>query len=52
VVQDRAKAIAAEVGKAVSTWGDEAAGHGIGKGEVDRMASAFEHVDLKKAQGK
>jgi len=50
--EDKAKAIAGEVGKAVSTWRDDAARHGIGKGEIDRMASAFEHDDLKKAQGK
>jgi len=49
---DQAEAIVAKVGKAVSTWRDEAARHGIGKGEIDRMASAFEHDDLKKAQGK
>jgi len=48
--KDRAKAIAAQVGKAVSTWRDEAARHGIRKGEIDRMRSAFEHEDLKNAQ--
>ena len=47
--KDKAKAIAAQVGKAVSTWRDEAARHSIGKGEIDRMASAFEHRDLKQA---
>jgi len=45
----KAKAIAAQVGKAVSTWRDEAARRGIGKSEIDRMASAFEHRDLKQA---
>jgi len=50
--KDQAKAIGAEVGKAVSTWRGEAARHGIAKGEIDRMASAFEHDDLKKALGK
>jgi len=50
--KDKAKAIAAQVGKAVSTWRDEARKHHIGKTEIDRMASAFEHDDLKKAQGK
>jgi serine/threonine-protein kinase HipA len=51
---DEAKArdIAAQVGKAVSTWRDEAAGQGITKHEIDRMASAFEHEDLKEALGK
>lgn len=48
---DAAKAseIAKQVGKAVSTWRNEAAHHGIGKNEIDRMASAFEHEDLKEA---
>jgi serine/threonine-protein kinase HipA len=50
--KDKAKAIAAEVGKTVSKWRDEAAVHGIGKSEIDRMASAFEHDDLKMAQRK
>jgi serine/threonine-protein kinase HipA len=45
----KASAIAAEVGNAVATWRDEAARHGIGKAEIDRMASAFEHEDLKAA---
>jgi serine/threonine-protein kinase HipA len=48
---DRARAIAAEVGKAVSKWRDEASGHGLKKQEIDRMASAFEHEDLKMAIG-
>jgi serine/threonine-protein kinase HipA len=47
-----ARKIAAEVGKAVSKWRDEAARHGVGKAEIDRMASAFDHEDLKLAQGK
>jgi len=52
LVKDRAKAIAAQVGKAVSTWRDEAANRGIGQTEIERMASAFGHDDLKKASGK
>jgi serine/threonine-protein kinase HipA len=48
----KAKAIVRQVGKAVSTWRNEAARHGIGKTEIDRMASAFEHNDLKQAVGK
>jgi serine/threonine-protein kinase HipA len=47
--EDKAKAIVVKVGKAVSTWRNEAARHGIGKTEIDRMASAFEHDDLKEA---
>jgi len=44
-----ALAIAKEVGTAVNSWRDEAAGHGLKAAEIDRMASAFEHDDLKQA---
>jgi len=44
-----ARAIAAEVGKAVSNWRARAERHGIRDAEIDRMASAFEHDDLKQA---
>ncbi len=47
--KDEARAIAQEVGKAVSLWRKEAASLGLSKREVDRMASAFEHDDLKMA---
>ena len=47
-----AKAIAAQIGKVVSTWRNEAVKHGLGKTEIERMASAFEHADLKGALGK
>jgi serine/threonine-protein kinase HipA len=46
-----AREIAVQVGKAVANWRDEAAGQGITKNEIDRMASAFEHEDLKEALG-
>ncbi|MGB6351351.1 MAG: hypothetical protein WBG10_15120 [Pseudolabrys sp.] len=49
--KDQANAIASEVGAAVSYWKQEAEKAGIAKSEIDRMASAFEHKDLKKAQG-
>ena len=49
--EDKARTIAKEVGHAVSKWRDEAARHGLGKTEIDRMASAFEHDDLKAALG-
>lgn len=42
----KAGEIAAQVGKTVSKWRDEAARHGLTKHEIDRMASAFEHEDL------
>lgn len=44
-----AKAIAAEVGKAVIGWREAAAGVGISKAQIDRMSSAFEHDDLRRA---
>ena len=47
-----ANAIAAEVGSAVARWRDNAASLGLSAGEIDRMASAFEHDDLKIATGR
>jgi serine/threonine-protein kinase HipA len=47
-----AHAIAAQVGKAVSKWRDEAARQGLTKAEIDRMASAFEHRDLEMTRNK
>jgi len=44
-----ARAIAAEIGRVVSTWPQEAGSQGLSKAEIDRMQSAFEHDDLKKA---
>ncbi|MES9830121.1 MAG: type II toxin-antitoxin system HipA family toxin [Candidatus Thiodiazotropha sp.] len=46
---NKAHAIAAEVGMAVRTWREEAARLGLTQAEIDRMASAFEHEDLKAA---
>jgi len=48
----KAREVAAQVGHAVSTWRGEAARHGLTKAEIDRMASAFEHEDLRLASGK
>lgn len=45
----RAKAISGEVAQTVVTWRKEAARYGLSKAEIDRMASAFEHEDLRKA---
>jgi serine/threonine-protein kinase HipA len=42
----RARADAAVVARAVSTWRDEAGRYGLTKEEMTRMASAFEHADL------
>ena len=47
LAEDKAHAIAAEVGEAVTTWREESAKLGLTKAEIDRMASAFEHEDLK-----
>jgi len=47
---DKACDIAAQVGRAVSKWRDEAARHGLTKPEIDRMASAFDHQDLEMAR--
>ena len=45
----QARDIARQVGKSVSKWRNEAVRHGLAKGEIDRMASAFDHDDLKSA---
>lgn len=44
-----AKAIAREVGLGAAGWRGEAKRLGIGSREVERMASAFEHEDSRKA---
>lgn len=49
---EKARDIAAQVGRAVSKWRDEAARHGLKKTEIDRMASAFEHEDMELAGGR
>ena len=45
----KAREIAQQVGKVVSKWRAEAGRRGISKNEADRMASAFDHEDLKEA---
>jgi serine/threonine-protein kinase HipA len=47
--EKEARAIGTQVAKAVASWRQAAARHGLSKAEVDRMASAFEHDDLKAA---
>src|SRR5204863_4518166 len=44
-----ARKIVREVGSAVLRWRDVAASLGLSKDEIERMSSAFEHDDLKKA---
>jgi serine/threonine-protein kinase HipA len=46
---NRTKVVVAEVAKAVGTWRREAAGLGIARTEIEKMSSAFDHVDFKKA---
>lgn len=45
----KAKAISKEVAQPVAMWRKEATRYGLSRTEIDRMASAFEHEDLKKA---
>lgn len=52
VKPNQAREIASVVGKAVAGWRDEARHFGLSKLEIDRMASAFEHDDLKKAHAR
>lgn len=47
--KDEARAIAQQAGKAVRQWRKEAARRGLSEREIERMASAFEHEDLKAA---
>jgi serine/threonine-protein kinase HipA len=49
LAEAEARAIAADVGRAVATWRKEAAQLGLTPAEIDRMASAFEHEDLQSA---
>lgn len=44
-----ARQVAAEVGTAVATWRAAAKAANIGRAEIDRMASAFDHDDLQRA---
>jgi serine/threonine-protein kinase HipA len=44
-----ARAIAREVGKAVTRWRQVAARHDLTRAQIERMASAFEHDDLAAA---
>lgn len=48
--QTHARATAASIARAVATWRDEAARHGLGKEQIERMASAFDHDDLRMAR--
>ena len=45
----KSREIVKQVAGAVSKWRAEAARNGLTKNEIDRMASAFEHADLREA---
>jgi serine/threonine-protein kinase HipA len=47
---DQMRAITGEVSESVAKWGEEAERLGASSSEVARMASAFEHDDLRKAR--
>jgi serine/threonine-protein kinase HipA len=49
--ENEAHLIAGQVGQAVAAWRREAKKLGLTPAEIDRMASAFEHSDLKEASG-
>ena len=49
IADKTAHRIANEVGQAVASWRNEAQRLGIRGAEIDRMASAFEHADLRQA---
>jgi serine/threonine-protein kinase HipA len=49
IADKTAHRIANEVGQAVASWRSEARRLGIRGTEIDRMASAFEHADLRQA---
>lgn len=45
-----ARGVLANVGASVGRWREEARRVGVGRAEVDRMASAFEHPELERAR--
>lgn len=47
--QDDAKHIARQVARAIANWRGEAAKLGLSARDIERMASAFEHEDARKA---
>jgi serine/threonine-protein kinase HipA len=49
VKPDKATTIVREVGSAVARWRETAGAIGLAAGEIDRMASAFEHQDSEQA---
>ena len=49
IAEADARAITAEVGRAVRRWRDTAARFGMTTDQIDRMSSAFDHEDLRAA---
>lgn len=49
VAQADARQIACEVATAVASWRTVAAALGLGTSQIDRMSSAFEHAEIRKA---
>ena len=52
VKPDKARSIVHEAGTAVARWRETATATGLAAKEIDRMASAFEHEELRKAISK
>jgi len=46
---EEARMIAREIGQAVGGWRKQAVPQGLFSVEIDRMASVFEHDDLRQA---
>jgi len=49
LIPARAREVAGEVARAVTSWRSEAASMGFHGASIDRMAGAFEHEDMRKA---
>ena len=50
MIASEARTVARDVGKTVARWRTIAAKHGLTPAQLDRMASAFEHADLRAAR--
>lgn len=48
--EDDTRTIVTDLVNSISTWRNEAARIGISAAEIDRMSSAFEHVEMERAQ--
>lgn len=50
ITDETARAAVKEVAASASDWRAEAVRHGLGRPQIDRMASAFEHEDMERAR--